>query len=402
MTNETALLKDADQLQVHRKSDHPTMQTDGVWDEVVSARKSRGEQIRKGKRIKRFLDALILDLWVAHTYEDNPWRGVARDKAAYQKETRYRKLFFKYDLFVPLLDDLIGLGYVDQKLGCEAMKRRTRIKATSNLIDRCTAWDIEHVHRASDVPEEESIILKDQDKLVIDYADTALTHMWRKKLALINAKLEATAITVPGVKCDTSAKRLYRVFNDGNWRKGGRFVGGFWQQLKQRNDKQREKILIDGQSCCELDFKATHATMVYNMQGMAAPEDSYKIPGFDRDTVKKAFLVLFNCKDREHTLNTMRSKKHIKEAEAVLTAIEDAHPDIRDYFHSRELGLQLQQLDSLIAAGVMDDMYKSNIVCLPIHDSFIVPAQHEEALRNSMCKWWEYHFKQNPSIDKKY
>lgn len=86
----------------------------------------------------------------------------------------------------------------------------------------------------------------------------------------------------------------------------------------------------------------------------------------------------------------------------VLTAIEDAHPDIRDYFHSRELGLQLQQLDSLIAAGVMDDMYKSNIVCLPIHDSFIVPAQHEEALRNSMCKWWEYHFKQNPSIDKKY
>lgn len=398
MTSENSLLKDAGQLQVHRKTDHPTMQTDCIWDEVVSARK----QIRKGKRIKRFLDALILDLWVAATYEDNPWRGVARDKGAYQKETRYRKLFFKYDLFVPLLYDLIGMGYVDQKLGYEAMGRRTRIKATDKLLDTCTAWDIEHVYRAGDVPEEESIILKDQDKRVIDYADTALTHMWRKKLALINAKLEATAITVPGVNVDTSAKRLHRVFNDGSWRKGGRFVGGFWQQLKQRKDKQREKILIDGLPCCELDFKATHATMVYNMQGMAAPEDSYDIPGFDRDTVKKAFLVLFNCEGREATLNAMRGGKHIKEAEAVLTAIEEAHPAIQDYFHHRELGLQLQQLDSLIAAAVLEDMYKSDIVCLPIHDSFIVQAQHEKALHNSMAKWWKYHFDQTPKIDRKY
>lgn len=399
MTNETALLKDADQLQVHRKSDHPVMQTDGVWDEVVSARKSRGEQIRKGKRIKRFLDALILDLWVAHTYEDNPWRGVARDKAAYQKETRYRKLFFKYDLFVPLLNDLIGLGYVEQELGCEAMKRRTRIKATPKLIDRCQAWDIQQVHRAPDVPEEESIILKDSDKHVIDYVDNVLTHMWRKKLAAINAKLEATAITVPGVKCDTSAKRLHRVFNDGSWRKGGRFVGGFWQQLSRLD---RQQILIDGQPCCELDFKATHATMVYNMQGMAAPEDSYNIPGFDRDTVKKAFLVLFNCEGREATLNAMRHEKHIKKSEDVLTVIEETHPAICEHFHKRELGLQLQQLDSLIAAGVMDDMCKSNIVCLPIHDSFIVATEHEQALHNSMSKWWEYHFNHLPKIDKKY
>lgn len=378
------------------------MQTNGIWGEVVVLRTAQKKQIRKAARIKRFLDALILDLWIAHTYEENPWRGVARDKAGYQKETRYRKLFFKYDLFIPLLDDLIELGYVEQKLGNEKLGYRTRIKATPKLLDGCTAWDIKHVFRAKDVPEDETIILKDESGNVADYTDTVLTHMWRKQLAAINAKLESSVITVPGVKCDTSLKRLFRVFNDSDWKKGGRFYGGFWIGLKHREEKQREKIRIDGLPCCELDFKATHATMVYNMQGLSAPQDSYTIPGFDRDTIKKAFLVLFNCEGREATLKAMRGAKHIKNAEAVLSAIEESHPTIREHFHKREIGLQLQQLDSIIAVGIMKDMYKAGIVCLPIHDSFIVQTKHEDKLRTTMNKWWMYHLNYLPSIDKKY
>lgn len=397
-------LKEARQLQVHRKTDYPPMQTDGIWGEVVALRKAESppRQIRKASRIKRFLDALILDLWVSATYEDNPWRSVARDKSAYQKETRYRKLFFKYDLFVPLLDDLIHLGYVEQKLGNEALGYRTRIKATPKLLDGCTSWDIAYVYRAPDVPEEETIIRKDASGNVVDYTDTVLTHMWRKHLAAINAKLESSVITVPGVKCDTSRKRLFRVFNDGDWKKGGRFYGGFWMELKQRGAKQRKLIQIDGEPCCELDFKATHATMAYNMSGLAAPEDSYTIPGFDRDTIKKAFLVLFNCEGREAALNAMRHEKHIKKAEEVLSAIEETHPAIRDYFYQRAFGLNLQLLDSLIAYDVLQDMYKAGIACLPIHDSFIVQTKHEDKLRASMSKWWQYHFNYLPVIDKKY
>lgn len=169
-------LKEARPLQVHRKTDYPPMQTDSIWGEVVALRKGESppRQIRKAARIKRFLDALILDLWVSATYEENPWRGVARDKSAYQKETRYRKLFFKYDLFVPLLDDLIELGYVEQKLGNEALGYRTRIKATPKLLDGCTSWDIAHIYRATDVPEEETIIRKDESGNVVDYTDTVL------------------------------------------------------------------------------------------------------------------------------------------------------------------------------------------------------------------------------------
>lgn len=393
-------LKEARQLQAHRKTDYPPMQTEGIWGEVVAYRKAQNVQVRKAARIKRFLDALILDLWVASTYEHNPWRGVPRDKAAYQKETRYRKLFFKYDLFVPLLDDLIQLGYVEQKLGNEVLGYRTRIKATPKLLDSCTAWDITYVYRASDVPEDETIILKDKDGKVVDYIDTALTHLWRKQLNQINTLLEGATITVPGVKCDTSRKRLFRVFNDGDWRKGGRFYGGFWMELKQREQGQRELIQIDGEVCCELDYKATHATMTYNMKGLPAPEDSYTIPGFDRKTIKNAFLVLFNCEGREATLNAMRHEKHIKDAASVLDAIETTHPAIADCFYKREFGLKLQQLDSIIAAGVMKDLYP--VICLPIHDSFITTVGHEDKLRQSMLKQWNYHFNHPPRIDKKY
>jgi len=397
-------LKEARPLQVHRKTDYPPMQTESIWGEVIALRQNEAppRQIRKAPRIKRFLDAVILDLWVAATYEENPWRGIARDKAGYQKETRYRKLFFKYDLFVPLLDDLIELGYVEQKLGNEALGYRTRIKATTKLLDGCTAWDIAHVYRATDTPEDETIIRKDESGKIVDYTDTALTHMWRKQLRLINDRLESAVITVPGVKVDTSRKRLFRVFNDNDWKKGGRFYGGFWMELKQRELKQRELIRIDGSPCCELDFKATHATMAYNMKGLSAPEDSYAIPGFDRKTIKDAFLVLFNCEGREAALNAMRHEKHIKNAAGVLDAIEEAHPAIRDYFYQRDLGLNLQQLDSIIAAGVMGDMYKAGIICLPIHDSFIVPAEHEDQLRTTMSKWWNYYCNYLPVIDKKY
>ena len=33
-----------------------------------------------------------------------------------------------------------------------------------------------------------------------------------------------------GVAINPSAKQLYRVFNNGTWREGGRWYGGWWQQ----------------------------------------------------------------------------------------------------------------------------------------------------------------------------
>lgn len=398
MDNLLEALEEAKQLQVWRKSDHPTMQTDDIWEEIKTLRS--GKQIRKAKRTERFLNLLILDLWIAATYEENPWRGVSRRKLDYSINTREHKIFLTYKLFVPLLDDLLKLGYIELEKG-KWLGIRTRIKATETLLNRCTAWDVAHVHRADDVPEE-TIILKDEEDKFIEYIDTNLTTMWRKHLAVINAKLEAASITVPGLKVDTSSKRLYRVFNDGSWLKGGRFYGGFWMGLKQRDVPMRQTIQIDGEWCCELDFKATHATMMYNKLGLEAPADCYAVPGFDRQTIKKAFLVLFNCEGRDATLNAMRHKKHIKNSQAVLTAIEAAHAEILPYFYQREIGLQLQQLDALVASEVMNSLYKSDIVCLPVHDSFIVQKVHEEELRKTMTKWWTYHFRFLPVIDKKY
>ena len=47
-------------------------------------------------------------------------------------------------------------------------------------------------------------------------------------------------------------------------------------------------------------------------------------------------------------------------------------------------------------------MFSRGIVCLPVHDSFIVQQQHEDALRESMIKWWTEVLHYEPVIDKKY
>lgn len=172
----------------------------------------------------------------------------------YSKDTRYQKIFLTAKLFIPLLKDLIALGYVEEWYGSQTSGLRTRIKATDKLLDLCTEWDIAHVFRAADVPEEETIVLKDERKKPMEYSNTRQTNQMRKTFQRINRRLDETSIT---------------------------------------------------------------------------------IPGFDRADVKKTFLVLFNCESRKKTLSTMRSKKHIKNSAKLLTAIEAAHPAIKDAFYRR-------------------------------------------------------------------
>ena len=404
---ESELLKEARQLQVWRKSDHPKMQTASIWGEVLALRLSKKRQVRKAARVKRFLDALVLDLWVASTCEDNPWRSVSRDKSDYQKEGRYRKIFFKYDLFIPLLDDLISLGYVDQKkgyqnMGNQKMSYQSRIMATDKLLASCTEWDIQHVVQADDVPLSDVIRLRDKDKRLIDYEDSERTIEMRARLDQYNAQLGGSKLSVEGVKADTSMKRMHRVFNNSSFEKGGRFYGGFWQGLRQRQFMQRQQLRIDDEEVTELDFKSLHPSFLYRLKELPVPEDAYSIEGVDRQSVKDAFLVIVNCDSRKQALDTMRHEKGIKDAESVLAAIECKHSQLSEFFFLGEDALGLQHMDSLLADAIMKDLYAEGIVVLPIHDSFIVAKKNEGRLREVMIDWYYDFFGVVPLIDKKY
>src|SRR5665213_2823864 len=54
--------------------------------------------------------------------------------------------------------------------------------------------------------------------------------------------------------------RLYRVFNNGSFKEGGRFYGGWWQGIPSR---YRQYITIDGHTTWEYDYSYLHPAMLY-------------------------------------------------------------------------------------------------------------------------------------------
>lgn len=394
-------LEKAIQLQVHRKTDYPPMnkQLAGIYFELVQLRKVEHRQIRKAERVKKHLDVIILDLWIAANYSESPWRRISLNRNDYSKGTRYRKIFLKYDLINSVLIDLISLKYVEDSgyyYNSNGKSRQTRIKATSKLLDFLN-FDIKKIERDPEAPEEETIIKKDEKGKLIDYIDDRFTNQMRDDLRAYNNLLKQTDIGTNGIdlqyKFDPTSVIVKRIFNGESG--GGRFYNGFWMNMPKED---RLKLRINGEEVCELDYAAFHPTICYAMQGMQISEDPYTIEQCDRNEVKKAFLVLFNCKSRQHAINTIRSEFHIKNAESLLQKIEQKHEAISKSFFNPGFGLHLQNMDSWIAEDIINRLTKKGIVCLSVHDSFIVAEKYKLELRNTMESAFQEKLHFNPII----
>ena len=147
--------------------------------------------------------------------------------------------------------------------------------------------------------------------------------------------------------------------------------------------EDRLKLLLQESPVVELDYGSLHPTIAYAFKGITLAGDPYTIDGCDRKDVKKAFLVLFNCRDRKHAINTIRTEG-VKNVAHLVAAIEEAHSAIKDCFYNPGFGMTLQNTDSWIAERVMKKLMEQGVVCLPVHDSFIVSKNHEEDLRCAM------------------
>jgi hypothetical protein len=384
MTNE---LTEAQLLDVHRKTDYPPMadQLKAVFADLLELRRNRKQQVRKPVRVRQHLDAILTDLWVAHQYSPCPWRAVSLNETDYRKGTRYRQIFLKYDLTLGVLNDLVSLGYVEMKKGFYDKTRRrgyvTRIRATDRLLQALSNFNVKEIIKNPDAPEEELIIRKDASGKLVDYPDDIYTNEDREFVRGLNNVLRENDIDTDAVELryehDPTAITLKRVFNgDG----GGRFYGGFWQNMPKED---RLKLLLQESPVCELDYGSLHPTIAYAFKGITLTGDPYTIEGTDRKDVKKAFLVLFNCRDRKHAINTIRTEG-VKNAVDLLTKIEQKHEPIKDCFYNPGFGMTLQNTDSWIAERVMKKLLEQGVVCLPVHDSFIVSKNHEEDLRCAM------------------
>jgi hypothetical protein len=249
-----------------------------------------------------------------------------------------------------------------------------------------------------------------KDKDILYYPRGNDVSEMERKLSTINALLAITDIRLaqgtmlpPNVCPDDIA--LHRVFNDRNLEKGGRFYGGFWQQLPS---ELRSKILINGEATVELDFSGQHIGLLYAVLGHEIPDSRREDPygcyddsRFPRKLIKMAVLTAINSTDLKQawrgTLYNLKSKKDDtkeewrqttefrklirtqKDFEEPIQEFLAIHPLLREGMY-KGWGSKLQCLDATVAEHILYVLAQKWIAVLPVHDSFIVQERYKEEL----------------------
>ena len=216
---------------------------------------------------------------------------------------------------------------------------------------------------------------------------------------------------LPYIKPELLRKCLYRQFNNNSFDDGGRLFGGCWINFPK---ELRHKITINGKPTVELDIAGCLIRMLYHLDKIDYQDDPYCLApmaeceqahGLNKDhfrePVKRMMQALINGQEgKRNELIRMPNKQtflpYFSRIE-VVDMLKAKHARIADKFYS-EIGIKLQRRESDIALDVITNLKAKGIVCLPIHDSFIVDAEREDELRNEMNSVYKSMIGYNPII----
>ena len=413
-------------LDVHTWSDHPEIKKlcNDLYDDAgLTSLESKGKGNRNPKRtVKESLRVLILDLYVKWLKDPSLSIGFSKTKSSYKVGSRYNGLYIP-EKIIEVEALLVEAEYVEElphfhsKAG-QGRSYTTRIRHTETLTELFRKLTID-LHDIDTHSNEECIIL--HDKYVddpdddinrkIEYKDEelspddrALVNTMRDQLRSYNLLLKHTFIDIPSYTASTFTriikhgkyagrkqvislgpdnKFVTRVFNEGlaaNWKRGGRFYRGWWQQIDKED---RCKIYINDKPTLEVDFKAFHPNLLSNELGVKLSGDPYDLGklvlpdviktgeeqrdyvkllvlmGINADSDKKAYKA-FRDSDRKDKLG--QSLTDIKLG-ALLDAFIDKHPQFKGVLNTGQ-ALRLMNIDSQIANMVLDHFTNKDIPVL--------------------------------------
>ena len=266
-------------------------------------------------------------------------------------------------------------------------------------------------------------------KRSIAVTDTAETTCMRKNLNLINKALlmHWYDLEIPDDELTDLQKRLsgdpkneriirmdqrslHRVFNDAELQTGGRFYGGWWQNIPREH---RQHLAVNGKAMVELDYSNQHPSILYAQEGATRPADCYSgvikpkhlsdgVKQEDlRDAVKAAFNAMLNSsKPLRQAPNGVSPIRFGLTWAELSQAIMSFHEPIAHHLYTG-VGLRLQRLDSDIAEKVLLHFARSGIAILPLHDSFLMHNGYEPSLNPVMRSAFEEVVGASPKIDRK-
>lgn len=197
---------------------------------------------------------------------------------------------------------------------------------------------------------------------------------------------------------DMSRRTLYRVFNDPDLSSGGRFYGGWWQNIPK---EYRLQLRVNGKNMVEFDYSNQHPAILYAEAGLERPADCYadilrheqlpdhRLPDGKtwedvRSMAKAAFNAMLNAKaPMRNAPEGIRPWDFGLKWKDVSEAVIAFHAPIAHHFYTGA-GLRLQRLDSDIAEKVMLKFIEIGAPILPLHDSFLVHDGYQGYLPQAM------------------
>jgi len=386
----------------------------------LTSRKNRDEQ--SAAKFRYAIKVILLNLLLLRDFRLKTILAVPLSVGRYSYENRYGQQLLSYRTFIDAYDGLKALKYIKEVQKGHFDKEKgagkvTRIDATEKL-QRHLKKLFPIVPVFSRHPDEETILLKNNDKELIDYNDTKYSKQARKNLTFINNLLdqhwydldtnedefrELQKRLVSKHKKDTkkpvsinfSARTLYRIYNNSDFKQGGRFYRGWWEGIPSA---YRPYITINGHWTVEVDYSNLHPFILYAKEGYALEEDAYTLSGLkDRDMAKIAFNKLINGKRRINTPADYDADEVGMEWKDLLIALQEKHHRIKKYFRSGH-GLFLMRQDSDVAEKIILHFAEMGYPCLPVHDSFIIHHALVDELKQVMLDEFQKVFGQDINL----
>jgi len=421
---------------VHKWSDYPQVKT--VTDKLYNILQKKKLVGGNTSIEKKHLRVLLLDLFANWTEDSKKYTAIYKGSNHY-KQSIYNALHISRKI-VKLVNILKKEGYLREVVGYQDQiperSRKTRIRANKKLIDLLIKCHLEP-HMIDQAPTRVNIVLRGEKLIVkgkgkkvkktgeeIDYTQDKqykkllpTINKLRQDMCAYNNLIRRTFIAIPyfpkkGIQTRNNKRRIRinhsnnfirRIFNDGSFKKGGRYYGGWWTRLPSL---WRKRICINDHKVVEVDYSGIHIVILYALKDIdywkTVDKDPYDISGIEhsetmrklmkvillssinavnKGKAKKAILYEINIEQKEEFYDWYKNSNI--DIDKIMDSFVKFHEPIKDMFFSN-MGIELQYVDSRMAEIIINYFTKKEIPVLCVFDSFIIELKHKSELIEKM------------------
>ena len=411
----------------HLRAASANMQTliGNITADIQQFEEDHGLRVRSRKAqdevtFRRMVEAILCDLLAVHEVGKHDALYLPLSNQILTKKSRYKGAALSKRL-PEVIKVLKALGVVTVEKGSKTFPEvderlqpipaggvRTTIQPRPYILTcmRDLDLDLQDVREADD---EEVIILRapkrgnQVNSRDVEYDDTPETDSLRRQVKDINAWLAQADITCDAARVNPYQRRLRRIFNNSDFKQGGRLYGGFWQSLDAAI--REESISIEGSGCVECDYGQMSVMLLYSLAGAPIPEgDLYDlsaqgIPHAYRKGIKKVIQAIINSSE-ELSRYPAGAKDLLPKGlkfDTLRSAIRAKHEAIYPLM-TGHLGMQMFRKESDILVEVLIALKNKGIVALPIHDAVLVGEHHKAPTQDIMRTVFKDHTGLSPKV----